>query len=191
MKLFMYIHDPTSWGVTSWTWAFGVYNPELFALYWKQAKSSQGNTTQIGQILMARTSYNCIKKWCERHFKWRSDQSLCLPDGTTDAPVLCNGHERRQEIEDKCLKMHLQNLHSGNSSYWLGKLPLVLGMPVMFTQNFDVESGIVNGGTSILKWIHYKKNSNGRRHAVLCIAATTGEPIVIQKGNVICGKFWS
>ena len=55
------------------------------------------------------------------------------------------------EIEDEHLKIHLQNLHSSKTNYQLGKLPLVLGMPVMFTQNFDVKSGIVNGSTGILK----------------------------------------
>ena len=55
------------------------------------------------------------------------------------------------EIEDKDLKTYLRGLDSGKTSYRLGKILLVLGMPVMFTQNFDVESGIVNGSIGILK----------------------------------------
>ncbi|KAJ7127737.1 hypothetical protein C8R44DRAFT_778727 [Mycena epipterygia] len=37
----------------------------------------------------------------------------------------------------------------------LGRLPLTIGMPVMITQNFDVENGIVNGATGIVKQIRY------------------------------------
>lgn len=42
-------------------------------------------------------------------------------------------------------------MHSGLTKQWLGKIPLVIGIPVMITHNFDVENGIVNGCTGILK----------------------------------------
>ncbi|KAH7906695.1 hypothetical protein BJ138DRAFT_1162005 [Hygrophoropsis aurantiaca] len=45
-------------------------------------------------------------------------------------------------------------------------------MPVMFTLNFDVESGIVNGCTGTLKSIRYRTDSEGRRHAVSCVVDT-------------------
>ncbi len=38
----------------------------------------------------------------------------------------------------------------GTTSQRLGMLPLVIGMPVMITQNFNIESGIVNGVMGIL-----------------------------------------
>lgn len=84
------------------------------------------------------------------------------------------------EIGDEDLKTHLRGLHSGKTSYRLGRLPLVLGMPVMFTQNFDVESGIVNGSTGILKQIRYRTDADGNRHAISCIVDvpdTTGPPM--------------
>ncbi|KAJ3850141.1 hypothetical protein EV368DRAFT_23500, partial [Lentinula lateritia] len=51
----------------------------------------------------------------------------------------------------------------------LGRLPLVIGMPVMITQNFDVGSGVVNGCQGILKSIRYRTDDQGYRHAISCI----------------------
>ncbi|KAK0493770.1 hypothetical protein EDD18DRAFT_1051359, partial [Armillaria luteobubalina] len=51
----------------------------------------------------------------------------------------------------------------------LGALPLVIGMPVMITQNFDVEGGIVNGSTGTLKCIRYRIDEAGRHIALSCI----------------------
>lgn len=52
-------------------------------------------------------------------------------------------------ITDPDLKDHLESLNSGITNQRLGKIPLVPGMPVMITQNYDVEGGIVNGCTGI------------------------------------------
>ncbi|KAJ3880115.1 hypothetical protein F5051DRAFT_482411, partial [Lentinula edodes] len=54
----------------------------------------------------------------------------------------------------------------------LGKIPLVVGMPVMITQNFDVDSGIVNGCQGILKSVRYRLDDHGRRHAISCVVRT-------------------
>ncbi|KAJ3897807.1 hypothetical protein F5879DRAFT_778104, partial [Lentinula edodes] len=51
----------------------------------------------------------------------------------------------------------------------LGRLPLVIGMPVMITQNFDVESGVVNGCQGILKKIRFRVDDEGYRHAISCV----------------------
>ncbi|KAF8204731.1 hypothetical protein BJ912DRAFT_827724, partial [Pholiota molesta] len=62
----------------------------------------------------------------------------------------------------------------------LGKIPLVLGMPVMITQNYDVENGIVNGCTGILKKIRYREDNQGNRYATSCVIESetfTGEPL--------------
>jgi len=64
---------------------------------------------------------------------------------------------------------HLQTLHSGLTKQRLGKIPLVIGMPVMITHNFDVESGIVNGCTGILKKIRYTTDDMGNRYAISCV----------------------
>ncbi|KAJ7101110.1 hypothetical protein C8R44DRAFT_641659 [Mycena epipterygia] len=59
-------------------------------------------------------------------------------------------------IKDAGLRQHLTyKLHSGETSYRLGRLPLVLEMPVMITQNFDVQNGILNGATGVVKQIRY------------------------------------
>ncbi|KAJ7048327.1 hypothetical protein C8F01DRAFT_969876, partial [Mycena amicta] len=51
----------------------------------------------------------------------------------------------------------------------LGKIPLVLGMPVMITQNFDVANGVVNGSRGTLTGIRYQLDAAGNRHATSCI----------------------
>ena len=60
-------------------------------------------------------------------------------------------------------------MHSGLTKQRLGKIPLVIGMPVMITHNFDVENGIVNGCTGILKSIRYTTDEMGNRYAVSCV----------------------
>ncbi|KZV60812.1 hypothetical protein PENSPDRAFT_536827, partial [Peniophora sp. CONT] len=50
-----------------------------------------------------------------------------------------------------------------------GRIPLVLGMPVVISQNFDVQGGIVNGSFGTLKRVHYRTDSQGRRHATSVI----------------------
>ncbi|KAF8064263.1 hypothetical protein FPV67DRAFT_1399581, partial [Lyophyllum atratum] len=59
----------------------------------------------------------------------------------------------------------------------LGRLPLVIGMPVMICQNFDVEGGVVNGCAGTLKKIRYRVDNEGDRHAISCVVqapTTTG-----------------
>ncbi|KAJ7056193.1 hypothetical protein C8F01DRAFT_970167, partial [Mycena amicta] len=51
----------------------------------------------------------------------------------------------------------------------LGKIPLVIGMPVMITQNFDVAHGVVNGSRGILTRIRYTVDPAGNRHATSCV----------------------
>ncbi|KAJ7207622.1 hypothetical protein GGX14DRAFT_311394, partial [Mycena pura] len=55
------------------------------------------------------------------------------------------------------------------TGYRLGRLPLALGMPVMVTQNFDVQNGIVNGSTGIVKRIRYTVNESGERFIQSCV----------------------
>ncbi|KAJ3836600.1 hypothetical protein F5878DRAFT_506688, partial [Lentinula raphanica] len=55
------------------------------------------------------------------------------------------------------------------TNYRLGRLPLVIGMPVIIGCNYDVQSGIVNGTTGTLQKIRYRVDENGERHLVSCI----------------------
>ncbi|KAJ3897489.1 hypothetical protein F5879DRAFT_769971, partial [Lentinula edodes] len=63
----------------------------------------------------------------------------------------------------------------------LGRIPLVIRMPVIITQNFDVHAGIVNGSQGILKSIRYKVDEQGHRHAISCVitlsTTNTTEPL--------------
>ncbi|KAJ7200365.1 hypothetical protein GGX14DRAFT_372376, partial [Mycena pura] len=71
-------------------------------------------------------------------------------------------------------------MHSGETNYRLGRLPLVIGMPVMITQNFDVQHGIVNGTTGFVKQIRYTINEVGERCIQSCIVHVpdmTGPPL--------------
>ncbi|KAL1689110.1 hypothetical protein GGG16DRAFT_25830, partial [Schizophyllum commune] len=62
----------------------------------------------------------------------------------------------------------------------LGRLPLCIGMPVMFTQNFDVAHGIVNGTIGTIQGIRYTLDARGNRHASSCtihVPSMTGPPL--------------
>ncbi|KAG1851157.1 hypothetical protein F4604DRAFT_1551189, partial [Suillus subluteus] len=62
----------------------------------------------------------------------------------------------------------------------LGKIPLVIGMPVMIEQNFDVSAGIVNGCVGTLQSICFFTDDNGDRHATSCVIhtpSTSGDPL--------------
>ena len=83
-----------------------------------------------------------------------------------------------KSLGDTNLKQKLETLHSGLTSQWLGNVPLVLGMPMMISTNFNVEGGIVNGCTGILKQIRYHVDSEGKCHSTSCVIHTpntTGE----------------
>ncbi|PPQ86519.1 hypothetical protein CVT26_008820 [Gymnopilus dilepis] len=76
---------------------------------------------------------------------------------------------RGKQITDGTLKRHLQSLHSGLTNQRLGKIPLVIGMPVMIGQNYDLEGGIVNGCMGKLRKIRYKEDEHGNRYATSCV----------------------
>lgn len=67
---------------------------------------------------------------------------------------------------------HLHCLHTGETHHHLGRIPLVVGMPVMITHNFDVEGGIVNGCMGTLVSVRYTLDQKNRRHAVSCVVHT-------------------
>jgi hypothetical protein len=60
-------------------------------------------------------------------------------------------------------------LNSGKTNMRLGKIPLVIGMPIIVSQNFDVEGGIVNGSTGILKKVRYSLNDDNQLVLRSCI----------------------
>ncbi|KAJ6555788.1 hypothetical protein B0H19DRAFT_1292693, partial [Mycena capillaripes] len=74
-----------------------------------------------------------------------------------------------QPVTDVLREHLLSKMHSGETKYRLGRLPLAVGMPVMITQNFDVQNGIVNGATGIVKQIRYTESESGEKYAQSCI----------------------
>ena len=76
---------------------------------------------------------------------------------------------RGAPMADQALQDYLSNVQSGSTNQRLGKLPLVIGMPVMIVQNFDISNGIVNGCTGDLVSIRSTVDSHGRLHAHSCV----------------------
>ncbi|KAJ3916321.1 hypothetical protein F5877DRAFT_46891, partial [Lentinula edodes] len=64
-------------------------------------------------------------------------------------------------------------MDSGQTNQRLGRIPLVIGMPIMITQNFDVQSGVVNGCHGVLKSVRYRLDDQGRRHAISCVVSAS------------------
>ncbi|KAG2135280.1 hypothetical protein DEU56DRAFT_737902, partial [Suillus clintonianus] len=58
------------------------------------------------------------------------------------------------------------------TSQRLGKIPLVIGMPIIITQNFDVAAGIMNGCMGTLKSVRFTEDADGVRHAISCVVQT-------------------
>ncbi|TFK65641.1 hypothetical protein BDN72DRAFT_729962, partial [Pluteus cervinus] len=50
-----------------------------------------------------------------------------------------------------------------------GRLPLVLNMPIIVSQNFDVEHGIVNGSIGYLRKIRYYLTPDNCRVMTSCV----------------------
>ena len=74
-----------------------------------------------------------------------------------------------KSINDSDLRNKLWSYHSGKTEQRIGTLPLCKGMPVMITQNYDVENGIVNGCIGTLQRVNYTIDNEGHRYAHSCI----------------------
>ncbi|KAJ3724888.1 hypothetical protein C8R42DRAFT_560325, partial [Lentinula raphanica] len=55
------------------------------------------------------------------------------------------------------------------TNYRVGRLPLVIGMPVIVGSNYDVPAGIVNGTQGVLRKVRYWIDDIGDRHLVSCV----------------------
>ncbi|KAK0469458.1 uncharacterized protein EV420DRAFT_1256931, partial [Desarmillaria tabescens] len=64
-------------------------------------------------------------------------------------------------------------MNSGQTQHRLGRIPLIIGMPVMFAHNYDVDGSVVNGTSGILEKIRYWVDDQGLRHAVLCVVCVS------------------
>jgi len=76
---------------------------------------------------------------------------------------------RGKPVEDATIIDLLDTLPSNKTGGRIGALPLVLGMPVVITENFDVMGGIVNGSKGILRKVRYRVENDGKRYLTSCI----------------------
>lgn len=91
-------------------------------------------------------------------------------------------------LEDPLLLQALEEMHSGETSQRLGKIPLVLGMPVIISQNYDVNGGIVNGSIGVLKRIRYFEDPiTHKRYLKSCVVllqdATSAPLLGLEEGE--------
>lgn len=72
-------------------------------------------------------------------------------------------------IDDDAITELLDTLPSNKTGGRIGALPLVLGMPVVVTENFDVAGGVVNGSAGVLRHVRYNNGDDGKRYLTSCI----------------------
>jgi hypothetical protein len=75
-------------------------------------------------------------------------------------------------IEDSAITDLLDSMPSNKTGGRVGALPLVLGMPVIISENLDVSGGIVNGSIGILRKVRYRINDE-KRYLTSCIVEVT------------------
>ncbi|KAF6753110.1 hypothetical protein DFP72DRAFT_849477 [Ephemerocybe angulata] len=83
-------------------------------------------------------------------------------------------------IGEGALKDKLNEMSGSHTHYKLGRIPVVIGMPVMLVQNFDVTAGVVNGVIGTLQSVKYTTNNCNHRIMQSCIVyceAMRGESI--------------
>ncbi|KAJ7886398.1 hypothetical protein B0H14DRAFT_2338219 [Mycena olivaceomarginata] len=74
-------------------------------------------------------------------------------------------------------------MDSEQTNQRLGRIPLVLGMPVSNDfPNFDVPGGVVNGCSGTLKSVRYRLDAKGRRHAISCVIKAPDTPPGVIEG---------
>ncbi|KAI9067797.1 hypothetical protein FKP32DRAFT_1532299, partial [Trametes sanguinea] len=67
-------------------------------------------------------------------------------------------------------------MHSSETGHRLGKVPLVIGMPVIIGQNFDVHAGVVNGTIGTLKSVRYRFDPvTKRRYLLSCVVSVDSD----------------
>jgi len=87
---------------------------------------------------------------------------------------------RGAKITDPRVREYLLTRPSGKTGQRLGKIPIVLGMPVIVCQNFDIEGGLVNGSHGYLRDYRSQTDEDGIRTLTSCIIEVpdlTAEPL--------------
>jgi len=65
-------------------------------------------------------------------------------------------------VSDEDLTNFLLTLDTGCTKHRMGSLLLCSSMPVIVTQNFDIDGGVVNGSRGITKYVRYEEMEDKR-----------------------------
>lgn len=87
---------------------------------------------------------------------------------------------RKAKITDPQIRDYLLAQPSGKTGQRLGRMPIVLGMPVLVNQNLDIDGGLVNGSFGYLRDYRFQTDENGVRTLTSCIVEIpdfTGSPL--------------
>lgn len=76
---------------------------------------------------------------------------------------------RRTKVTDPDIREYMLAQPSGKTGQRLGRFPLVLGMPVIVNQNFDVSGGLVNGSFGYLRDFRSQEDEDGTWSLKSCI----------------------
>lgn len=75
---------------------------------------------------------------------------------------------------DPALIQKLEEQHTGQTKHRLRHILLVIGMPVVINQNFDVSAGVVNDSHRILREIRYSMDRDQCRFLKSCVVEIPG-----------------
>ena len=76
---------------------------------------------------------------------------------------------RGTKVTDPNVREYMLSQPSGKTGQRLGRIPLVLGMPIIVNQNFDVGGGLVNGSFGYLREFRSQEDEDGVRSLKSCI----------------------
>ncbi|KAJ3551346.1 hypothetical protein NM688_g4757 [Phlebia brevispora] len=94
----------------------------------------------------------------------------------------CIDKHRGRTLANRELREALYEIHSGATEGLLGRIPLVLGMKVIISKNFDLEGGALNGTVGVLRKIRSDVNEYGERILKSCIVYVHDSGVPTMQG---------
>ena len=133
-----------------------------------------------GRILQRATLEKAGSEWCfapvivtnnatRDEINRRAAEAFALRKGRDLHWYHAIDSHRKVVIKDASLIEKLEGQNSGQTKHRLRTIPLVIGMPVVINQNFDVSAGVVNGSQGTLRKVRYFTDTEGRRHLRSCV----------------------
>ncbi|KAJ3537287.1 hypothetical protein NM688_g6714 [Phlebia brevispora] len=163
----------------------GVHNQRFVDLL---SRLRTGNCTDDDYTLLC-TRIMRTKLTDDEKLQWRDAPAIVYDNATKDAlniravhafarakgsePVWysCTDKHKRRVLADPVLKSRLRDMHSGQTKGLLGSIPLIPGMKVIVTKNFDVVAGVVNGSVGVLRDVRYHTNAAEEKNISSCLVA--------------------